>query len=181
MRYRFLRFPEGKAKAVTFSYDDGCPEDIRLAEILSEYGLKCTFNLNCERLRQKNLTNAEVIFPGDKVAEVIAEKSNDSVLTVIVPVGTLAKNILERCGYLEEEVIVLSVEDNGIGIPEEQLEKLRQLLQANPLSAADTPYRALVNINDRIRIAYGREFGVSVESESGKGTRTVLRLPVTKK
>ena len=88
---------------------------------------------------------------------------------------------VDICGYLEEEVIVLSVEDNGIGIPEEQLEKLRQLLQANPLSAADTPYRALVNINDRIRIAYGREFGVSVESESGKGTRTVLRLPVTKK
>ena len=24
MRYRFLRYPEGKAKAVTFSYDDGC-------------------------------------------------------------------------------------------------------------------------------------------------------------
>ena len=88
---------------------------------------------------------------------------------------------VDICGYLEEEIIVLTVEDNGTGIPEEQLEKLRQLLQANPLSAADTPYRALVNINDRIRIAYGREFGVSVESESGKGTRTVLRLPVTKK
>ena len=36
----------------------------------------------------RNLANAEVIFPGDKVAEVIADKSNDSVLTVIVPMGT---------------------------------------------------------------------------------------------
>lgn len=30
MRYRFLRFPGGKDKAVTFSYDDGFRYDIRL-------------------------------------------------------------------------------------------------------------------------------------------------------
>ena len=29
----FLRFPEGKAKAVTFSYDDGSPFDKRLADM----------------------------------------------------------------------------------------------------------------------------------------------------
>ena len=29
----FMRFPEGRAKAVTFSYDDGAPQDKRLAEI----------------------------------------------------------------------------------------------------------------------------------------------------
>lgn len=36
----------GKNKAVTFSYDDGITQDRRLVEILNEYGLKCTFNLN---------------------------------------------------------------------------------------------------------------------------------------
>ena len=46
MRYRFLRFPEGKFKAVTFSYDDGCRADIKLSALLSKYGLKGTFNLN---------------------------------------------------------------------------------------------------------------------------------------
>ncbi len=33
-------------KAVTFSYDDGVEQDIRLIEILNKCGLKCTFNLN---------------------------------------------------------------------------------------------------------------------------------------
>ncbi len=33
-------------KAVTFSYDDGNEQDIRLVEILNTYGMKCTFNLN---------------------------------------------------------------------------------------------------------------------------------------
>lgn len=83
-------------------------------------------------------------------------------------------------GYLEKENLILSVEDNGVGIPAEQLQELQKLLQDNPLSASDTTYRALVNINDRIRIAYGREYGVSLESESGKGTRTVICLPVTR-
>lgn len=40
----------GKTKAVTFSYDDGVTQDIRLVELLNKYGLKCTFNLNSERL-----------------------------------------------------------------------------------------------------------------------------------
>ncbi len=46
MRYRYLRFPEGKFKAVTFSYDDGVKADIRLAEIFDRYGMKGTFNIN---------------------------------------------------------------------------------------------------------------------------------------
>ena len=45
-RYTFLRFPEGKMKAVTFSYDDGCRADIRLVALLDKYGLKGTFNVN---------------------------------------------------------------------------------------------------------------------------------------
>lgn len=37
---------EGKRKAVTFSYDDGVEQDIRLIDLFDKYGVKCTFNLN---------------------------------------------------------------------------------------------------------------------------------------
>ena len=40
----------GKLKAVTFSYDDGVTQDIRLIELLNKYNLKCTFNINSELL-----------------------------------------------------------------------------------------------------------------------------------
>ena len=40
----------GKNKAITFSYDDGVTQDIRLIEIFNKYNLKCTFNLNSELL-----------------------------------------------------------------------------------------------------------------------------------
>ena len=42
----FMRFPEGRAKALTFSYDDGVEQDIRLVDILNRHGIKGTFNLN---------------------------------------------------------------------------------------------------------------------------------------
>ena len=54
MDYRFLRFPEGKCKAVTLSYDDSNIHNMRLAEIIEGYGLKCTFNLNSEGLLSGN-------------------------------------------------------------------------------------------------------------------------------
>ncbi len=45
MKYQFLRFPEGRTKAVTLSYDDGHTTDKKLTEIINKYGLKCTYNL----------------------------------------------------------------------------------------------------------------------------------------
>ena len=43
---KYMRFPQGRCKAVTFSYDDGVKADKKLVEILDKYGLKGTFNLN---------------------------------------------------------------------------------------------------------------------------------------
>lgn len=48
-----------KLKAITFSYDDGVTQDIRLIELLNKYGLKCTFNLNSELLGEKGILRRE--------------------------------------------------------------------------------------------------------------------------
>ncbi len=57
MGYRFMCYPGGVRKAVTFSYDDGCRDDLRLEEIFNKYGMKGTFNLNSSRLaRGEDLT-----------------------------------------------------------------------------------------------------------------------------
>lgn len=46
MTLTYLRFPGGKQKALTFSYDDAVEQDIRLVEIFRKHGLKATFNIN---------------------------------------------------------------------------------------------------------------------------------------
>lgn len=48
-------FDQEKKKAITFSYDDGVTQDIRLIELMNKYGLKCTFNLNSQRFGDKGI------------------------------------------------------------------------------------------------------------------------------
>ncbi len=55
---------QDKLKAVTFSYDDGVTQDIKLIELLNKYGLKCTFNLNSERLGQRGILDRK----GERIA-----------------------------------------------------------------------------------------------------------------
>ena len=42
----YMKFPEGRGKALTFSYDDGVVQDKRLIALFDKYGLKATFNLS---------------------------------------------------------------------------------------------------------------------------------------
>ena len=60
MKSVFLRYPQGKAKAVTFSYDDGVKQDMRLAQLFDKYGLKATFNFNCECMKIYTYTKEQI-------------------------------------------------------------------------------------------------------------------------
>ena len=73
MKYRFLRFPGGKFKAVTFSYDDGVKHDIRLASIFDKYGMKGTFNLNSSRFEDEE---EKFLTPND-VREYLLSKGHE--------------------------------------------------------------------------------------------------------
>lgn len=53
----FMRFPGGKSKALTLSYDDGVAQDIRLIEIMKKHGLKGTFNINSGLYAPEGTTN----------------------------------------------------------------------------------------------------------------------------
>lgn len=60
MKSVFMRYPGGKAKAVTFSYDDGVVQDKQLAEIFDKYGLKATFNFMNFNPKRHNYSNEEI-------------------------------------------------------------------------------------------------------------------------
>lgn len=46
-------FQAGKVKkAVTFSYDDGVVQDVKMVDLMAKYGIKATFNINSELLGQ---------------------------------------------------------------------------------------------------------------------------------
>ena len=59
---RFLRFPGGKSRALTLSYDDGVVQDLRFIEIMKKYGLKGTFNINAGLF-----TAEDTVFPEGQI------------------------------------------------------------------------------------------------------------------
>ena len=59
----------GKKKAITFSFDDGVTQDIRLIEIFNRYNLKCTFNICSELLgKAGSLVHNGKVVRHDKIA-----------------------------------------------------------------------------------------------------------------
>ena len=117
MKYNFIRFPGGKTKAVTLSYDDGSQADIRFLEIINKYGLKCTFNLNSELLGTEftlkvlgedidhikvNKNDVKSIYSGHEVAAhtlthpFLPELSSDE---IVRQVETDRLNLSELVGY----------------------------------------------------------------------------------
>lgn len=77
----------------------------------------------------------------------------------------------------EGDVLRLSVLDNGVGMEEAQRQALlRRMKTGTP--KPDGKNIGLFNVDQRIRLCYGPDYGVSIQSKPGKGTRVDLRLPV---
>lgn len=72
----------------------------------------------------------------------------------------------------EGENLLITVEDNGVGIPEEEQ---RELL--SPDRKHHTKSIGLNNIHSRMKILYGESYGVEIESRPGEGTKVSLRIP----
>lgn len=66
------RYPRFLTKAITLSFDDGRDFDRKMVEILNKYGIKCTFNLNSNRIedseRHVNADEIKELYLGHEVA-----------------------------------------------------------------------------------------------------------------
>lgn len=77
---------------------------------------------------------------------------------------------------IEEGVISVSVDDNGIGISPERLKEIEQGM--NNFNTNSYKNVGLKNVNRRIKLIYGENYGLSVESKEGEGTRFNFTYPV---
>ncbi len=77
--------------------------------------------------------------------------------------------------YLENKDLVFSVTDNGEGIKKDILEQLTAKLSSNEI--AETKHIGIANVNSRIRLIYGDEYGCSI-STSSSGTTIAIKQPV---
>ncbi|MDQ1910514.1 histidine kinase [Paenibacillus sp. GD4] len=73
----------------------------------------------------------------------------------------------------------LLIEDNGIGIPEDMLGKLRAVLLRDSVEEADEEEGiGFANVHYRLRTLYGPAYSMSLDSSADFGTRILIRMPV---
>lgn len=73
--------------------------------------------------------------------------------------------------YQTEKDIVFQVEDNGVGMTEEQCKNILHRESGNKTGIG------IKNVNDRIKIYFGEEYGLHIESELDEGTCVTIRMP----
>jgi len=94
---------------------------------------------------------------------------------VIHGIGEISTGgLIKIDGYMVNGDIIFVVEDNGKGMNEEKL----RLVVANMNSSNVVSDSGLRNVQKRIRLLYGNEYGISVESWYNKGTRVTMKVPV---
>ena len=89
-----------------------------------------------------------------------------------------AKGYIHVNGEKEGNVIRLIVRDNGVGMDEEELEQIRKEI-SRPCQETEKGF-GLANVNERIRMYFGAEYGMTIDSKKGKGTIVEITIPAIK-
>ena len=79
------------------------------------------------------------------------------------------------CVHGDGKDIVITVSDNGLGMTKEQCETILKK------DRSDSKGIGVKNVNDRLKIYFGDEYGISIDSELDVGTTVAIRIPKIEK
>lgn len=139
----------------------------------------CEYFLDLQRLaRQKNyrlVTNIS--------EELLDMKINKLTLQPLVEnavlhgfAGYRDDGVIHICAEAQNGEVVITVEDNGIGMTEDEVETVNWALQQFP-RPEDFNHFGLYNIHRRIVQTYSDRFGLTVQSEISEYTKITVRIP----
>lgn len=131
-----------------------------------------------------------VIPPGlllEKTVRLTLQPLIENIFQHAFPGGIEEHHAIRIDARIEDGRFLVMVEDNGVGISPERLDRLREKLKLNQLAGGedDSLYHrggiGLMNVHRRIQMVFGEEYGLSVESRQGEGTRMTLSMPAERR
>ena len=146
---------DGKNKAITFSYDDGVTQDVRLIEIFNKYGLKATFNLNSELLGKPGKFTHNGI-------EINMTKSNPDDVKHIYQGHEVAVHTLTHPNLTEiesDEEVIRQVENDRLNLSELVGYEVKGM--AYPCGGVNCNDRVAKLIRNNTGVKYARTIGVT--------------------
>lgn len=79
-------------------------------------------------------------------------------------------------GRRKEEVAEIVIEDNGVGMSQEEVENLRTGLDPTHQRKSFSGI-GIKNVDERIRLVYGEDYGLTITSKINVGTKVILVIP----
>ena len=87
--------------------------------------------------------------------------------------GKMSTNkLIVVCGSVLADRVELSVKDNGMGIPPDRLREIE-----NGMELKSSDHIGLANVNSRIKLRYGADWGITIQSVYNSGTEVRLTFP----
>ncbi len=91
-------------------------------------------------------------------------------------------NISFSAERVYENEAVITIHDNGLGISFERLHSIQaELKLGTPKAISAASNIGLINVNSRIKLYHGEQYGLSIESKEGNGTVVTLYMKINKK
>jgi two-component system sensor histidine kinase YesM len=86
---------------------------------------------------------------------------------------------IEISAFVRDGLLTVVVQDDGQGMSPEQVENLNRYINERAGDKLDRYKKSIGmrNVNMRIKLAYGDEYGISVSGAGGSGLRVEYRLP----
>ena len=96
------------------------------------------------------------------------------------------KGTINISGFRQDDCVVFKIEDTGIGIPPNILIQIKKELENAAVklknsSDETTNGIGLSNINSRIALFYGEDYGITINSAVNNGTIVTVKLPIDKR
>ena len=80
-------------------------------------------------------------------------------------------------GRKEGDDILMSVRDNGLGMPQEKVDQILSDEEHEERTHRHGSGVGLINVHKRIMLRFGPRYGLSIESEPDEGTEVTIRIP----
>jgi two-component system, sensor histidine kinase YesM len=85
------------------------------------------------------------------------------------------KGVIDIEGYIKNNILTFEVKDNGIGMTDEQL---TMLLSEEYRESRGFSSIGVKNVDKRIKLNHGNNFGLAIQSNYGEYTNVVITLPI---
>jgi two-component system sensor histidine kinase YesM len=91
------------------------------------------------------------------------------------------KGLIEIGAAIERDKLIITVSNNGIPIEKERLTEIQNLLDNDITDLAEyelkTDTIGIYNIHMRLRLNFGKDYGLSINSDNENGTVVKLKFP----